>query len=199
VFLAARTKTAGCRRGAEPDRACSPGAYYSGLTSAVICSAGFRTGPIRNVPDSVQSAVEREHGMPARSYGRAIEIDHIVSLELGGSNDIANLFPEPGSGAASYHEKDRLENRLHDVVCRGQMGLRGAQLAIASDWIMLYRRVLNVAPKRWSSLSASRERGRPCELGRIRCQLVEAVLDPSDGVDEVVEPLVLLVVGGHES
>ena len=27
-------------------------------------------------------------------YGGTLEIDHIVSLEIGGSNDIANLFPE---------------------------------------------------------------------------------------------------------
>ena len=66
--------------------------------------------------------------MPARLYGRTIEIDHIVSLELGGSNDIANLYPEPGSGRANYHVKDRLENKLHDLVCSGAMTLRAAQL-----------------------------------------------------------------------
>ena len=43
-------------------------------------------------------------------YGRTIEIDHIIPLELGGSNDIANLFPEPGAGAAGFREKVRLEN-----------------------------------------------------------------------------------------
>jgi len=58
-----------------------------------------------------------------------------VSLELGGSNDIANLFPEPGSGAANYHLKDRLENRLSELVCRGQISLRFAQRLIATDWI----------------------------------------------------------------
>src|SRR4029077_5413645 len=104
-------------RGVNPDRRCSPGAYYSGLTKAVLCSPTFRTGTIRNVPQSETNTVERENGMPARLYGRTIEIDHIVSLELGGSNDPANLYPEPGSGRASYHVKDGLENRLHDLVC----------------------------------------------------------------------------------
>jgi len=98
VLLGARTKTSGCLRSAEPDRRCSPGAYYSGLTKAVICASEFRTGAIRTVPESEKFQVEREYGMAARRYGRTIEIDHIVSLELGGSNDIANLFPEPGSG-----------------------------------------------------------------------------------------------------
>ncbi len=57
-------------------------------------------------------------------YGRTIEIDHIVPLELGGANEIANLFPEPGSRNANYHVKDELENRLHDLVCAGT-GLSG--------------------------------------------------------------------------
>jgi len=72
--------------------------------------------------------------MAPKPYGRTIEIDHIVSLELGGSNDIANLFPEPGSGPASYHVKDRLENRLHSLVCSGGISLHVAQAGIASHW-----------------------------------------------------------------
>jgi hypothetical protein len=146
VLLAPRTQAAGCRRGTEPDRRCSPGAYYSNLTAAVRCSSQFSTSTIRNVPESEKFDVEREYGMPAAHYGRSIEIDHIVSLELGGSNEIANLFPEPGSGTASYHVKDRLENRLHDLVCAGQIGLRSAQRQIATDWKALYRRVFGVAP-----------------------------------------------------
>jgi hypothetical protein len=146
VLLGPRTQTGGCRRGQEPARRCSPGAYYSGLTTAVICSSTFRTGTIRNVPESEKFAVEREYGMSARGYGRAIEIDHIVALELGGSNDIANLFPEPGSGQDNYHVKDRLENRAHDMVCSGRLSLHNAQVAMAADWEALYRQLFGVAP-----------------------------------------------------
>jgi hypothetical protein len=96
---------------------------------------------VRNVPQAKKFAVEKEYGMAPGYYGRALEIDHIVSLELGGSNAIANLFPEPGSGPANYHDKDRLENRLHDLVCSGAMSLRLAQRGIARDWEALYRRV----------------------------------------------------------
>ena len=146
ILLAPRTQTGGCRRGQEPDRRCSPGAYYSGLTAAVICSPTFRTATIRDVPESKKFAVEREYGMTARPYGYTIEIDHIVALELGGSNDIANLFPEPGSGPDNYHVKDRLENRAHDAVCAGQLSLHAAQTAMAADWEALYRRLFGVNP-----------------------------------------------------
>jgi hypothetical protein len=67
--------------------------------------------------------------MAPKRYGRTIEIDHIVSLELGGSNDPADLFPEPGSGAAKYHVKDTLENKLHDLVCAGTMTSPGSPAA----------------------------------------------------------------------
>jgi hypothetical protein len=144
--LGARTRTSSCLRGALPDHRCSPGAYYSGLTQSVVCSSTFRTSTVRNVPESEKHAVEIEYGMPARSYGRTIEIDHIVSLELGGSNDVANLFPEPGSGNASYHAKDKLENKLHALVCSGQMTLAAARNGIASNWETLYTHVFGTAP-----------------------------------------------------
>ena len=145
IDLAPRTRTAGCTLGPRPDRRCSPGAYYSELTKQVICSAGFRTSTIRNVPQSEKFSVENEYGMQPGHYGSTLEIDHIVSLELGGSNDIANLYPEPGSGAASYHVKDRLENRLHRLVCAGTISLHAAQLGIARNWLTLYKHVFGAA------------------------------------------------------
>ena len=93
VLIAPRTKSTGCHLGALPDPACSPGATYAALTKGVICSSTFRTSTIRNVPTSEKHAVEAEYGLTPKSYGYMLEIDHIVSLELGGSNDIANLYP----------------------------------------------------------------------------------------------------------
>ena len=146
IPLGPRTKATGCSRGALPDRRCSPGAYYSRLTKAVICASSFRTRSIRNVPQSAKYAVEREYGLVPGSYGRTIEIDHIVPLELGGSNSIANLFPEPGSGAANYHVKDRLENRIHALVCAGALDLGAARTQIASNWEATYERVFGAGP-----------------------------------------------------
>lgn len=53
------------------------------------------------------------------------EIDHVVPLELGGSNDKRNLFPEPYPG---YRDKDKLENFMHRLVCDGTLALSRAQL-----------------------------------------------------------------------
>src|SRR5262245_12722070 len=73
VLLAAHTKTTGCELGPDPDRACSPGAYYSKLTKAVICSPTFHTDDIRYVPQSEKYEVEKEYGMKPKLYGRSLE------------------------------------------------------------------------------------------------------------------------------
>ncbi len=146
VLIAPRTESSGCHLGATPDLACSPGATYSALTKNVICSSTFRTSTIRNVPTSEKHAVEAEYGLTRKSYGHTLEIDHIVSLELGGSNDIANLYPELANANPGYRVKDKLENRLHTMVCAGSITLRDAQVGIATDWEALNKRVYGVAP-----------------------------------------------------
>jgi hypothetical protein len=145
VLLAAQTKTARCTLGPNPDHACSPGAYYSRLTKRRICSATFRTSDIRHVTDGTKHAVEIAYGLAPRGYGSTLEIDHIVSLELGGSNDIANLFPQLANAHSGYRIKDRLENRLHSMVCSGAIALRTAQDRIAANWQLLYREVFGTA------------------------------------------------------
>ena len=146
ILFGQRTKMSGCRQGPEPDRRCSPGAYYRRLTKRVICSSSFHTGDVRDVSETTRHEIEAEYGMAVRNYGRALEIDHIVALELGGSNDPANLFPERRNAHPGYPAKDRLENRAHDLVCSGSIRLRVVQRRMATDWIAFYTQVFGVAP-----------------------------------------------------
>lgn len=115
-------------------------------SKAVICSSSFHTSTIRNVPESEKHAVEVEYDLAPVAYGSTLEIDHIVSLELGGSNDIANLFPEKANADPGFRVKDKLENKLHALVCAGAMTLRAAQRGIATNWQVLYRQVYGVKP-----------------------------------------------------
>jgi hypothetical protein len=66
------------------------------------------------------------------------EVDHIVSLELGGSNDISNLFPESYSIQYGARTKDKLEDNLHEQVCTHRLPLAVAQDEIATDWLKYY-------------------------------------------------------------
>jgi hypothetical protein len=147
VLLGRQTQTGHCKLGPNPDRACSPGAYYTGLNKRTICSDTFRTSSVRHVTDGTKHAVEVAYGLEAKAYGAALEIDHIVSLELGGSNEPANLFPERADAHPGYRVKDKLENRLHDLVCAGDIRLRDARRQISADWQKLYKRVFGKAPR----------------------------------------------------
>jgi hypothetical protein len=142
--LADAAKTNGCKQGIVPDRACSPGVTDSHVTQAnirsTICVAGY-TATVRNVPESEKTAVYREYGID-HHVPFSYEIDHIVSLELGGSNNIANLFPQAYAGPQGARLKDKLENRLHDLVCSGRITLRTAQRAIAKNWLSAYARFI---------------------------------------------------------
>jgi predicted RNase H-like HicB family nuclease len=130
LVLGHRTKFTACRiRGLLPDPACTPGAIFTGATVSQICTPGYSRSA-RNVSESVKQSVYAEYGIASHVPG-SYEVDHLVSLELGGNNTVANLWPEISPG---YHEKDGIENRLHDAVCAGSVSLRSAQLEIARDW-----------------------------------------------------------------
>ena len=67
-----------------------------------------------------------------------------IAPELGGSDDIRNFWPQPYSAAVwNSHVKDALEDRLHDLVCSGQLSLRAAQRDISTDWVAAYKKYFN--------------------------------------------------------
>jgi len=119
-----------------PDRACTPGAVFPHATKRKICRVGYTRG-VRNVPDRVKRLVYRRYGIKRHPRG-TYEMDHLVPLELGGSNKIINLFPEAALPRPGFHEKDVLENSLHASVCDGSMKLRTAQHLIATNWLKTY-------------------------------------------------------------
>jgi hypothetical protein len=134
LVLGQRTKTEGCAlRGSRPDPDCTPGAVIAGVGAAQICERGYARS-VRDVSVALKRQVYAEYGTAASSRSRAYEVDHLVSLELGGSNDIANLWPEAAEPRPGFHEKDRYEDYLHDEVCSGRISLVEAQRRIAADW-----------------------------------------------------------------
>jgi hypothetical protein len=64
----------------------------------------------------------------------------LISLELGGSNSVKNLWPEAYDLDWGARVKDALENKLHTMVCSGDISLERAQHEIATDWIAAYKK-----------------------------------------------------------
>lgn len=122
----------------RPDPDLTPGAVLP-VTAAEVCRPGYAKS-VRHVDGKTKALVYREYGIE-HHRSESYEIDHLISLSLGGSNDIRNLWPEsldtqPWNGRA----KDRLEDRLHKLVCEGALSLDEAQAEIANNWIAAYRK-----------------------------------------------------------
>jgi hypothetical protein len=119
-----------------PDPACTPGATNPKVTQdtldTTICRGGYTKSirPPRDITDREKSANATAYGYTAALSGA--EFDHLIRLELGGDpNDARNLWIEPNQ---SPNGKDRVESKLHDLVCEGRIPLAAAQAAIAADW-----------------------------------------------------------------
>lgn len=135
-----QTKTSGCQaHNGLPDSACTPGDIFADATVSQICQSGYASS-VRNVTTSTKNKAYAEYGITSHFTGQ-YEVDHLISLELGGSNDISNLWPEAASPTPGFHQKDQVENYLHDQVCAGKIPLRTAQIQIATDWLSVYHQM----------------------------------------------------------
>lgn len=120
-----------------PNADLTPGAAILASRNQV-CSA---TAPNnRAVPDSLQRQVFAEYGIAA-SQTRAYEVDYLITPALGGADDIHNLWPQSYAETVwNARVKDALEDRLHDLVCAGEIDLATAQRDISMDWIAAYKK-----------------------------------------------------------
>ncbi len=123
------------RAGELPDPVLTPGVTRT-VTLHDLCTTSTKL--VRNVPESEKKAVYKEYGMKGDDRTKCkegYEIDHLVSLEIAGSNDIKNLWLQSYCGANNAHVKDVCENLSYKLVCAGKITLADAQKGMATDWI----------------------------------------------------------------
>ncbi len=122
----------------SPDPKFTPGDVFPGVTANQVCVSGY-SASVRNVSSEEKVTVYQSYGIP-NEPGKH-EVDHFISLELGGSNNLKNLWPEPYEPRPGAHEKDTVENALHAEVCAGRMTLPQAQKIIVEDWYAYYLQI----------------------------------------------------------
>lgn len=138
--LGEQTKTSKCEvTGSLPDRACTPGTTLVSQTETTVCKSG-NASTNRNVSATAKKSAYINYGIKDHAAGE-YEVDHLVPLSLGGGNTSANLWPEATSPAPGWKEKDIVEVYLHDHVCSGDIDLKTAQLAIATNWLAIYEKI----------------------------------------------------------
>ena len=122
----------------------TPGSTFV-VSTATVCRSGYASS-VRDVPQSEKNLVYAEYGILHHATNQ-YEIDHLISLELGGNNAVSNLWPEPNDHPRGYlNSKDILENRLHALVCARTLTLRSAQRQIATDWVVAYHTYFGAWP-----------------------------------------------------
>jgi hypothetical protein len=136
-----------------PNSKLTPG-VTSQATAKELCAKTFTTADVRLVTDAMKNEVYSRYGIkPNQGYckgapyktkaGKTIvqfcEVDHLISLELGGANDVKNLWPQSYPSCPGAHQKDQLENTLNKLVCAGKITLEQAQKEISTDWIKSYK------------------------------------------------------------
>jgi hypothetical protein len=125
-----------------PDPVLTPGDFYPDVTASDVCTPGYARAA-RHVTKAERAAVFAAYGVP--DDPRLYTLDHFIPLNLGGTNETINLWPEPVT-APGAHEKDRVEDFLHAEVCAGHMDLAAAREAIRTDWYAVYLAITGQQP-----------------------------------------------------
>jgi hypothetical protein len=147
-----------------PNPKLTPGAVFTNVTVEQICTPGYSNGSdvtnngngVRYVPRSEKWAVFNAYFGKVPDKTGNYEVDHLISLELGGSNDAKNLWPESYlTDPYNAHTKDKLENRMHALVkkCLAEKGhatatalLKQFQNEISTNWIVAYHKYVSPTP-----------------------------------------------------
>ena len=124
------------------------GEVYKNMTTEELCEHGY-TKRVRAVNARLKKEVFKRYGVTRGHFGE-YEVDHFISLELGGDNSIENLFPQPYEIYLNVNgkdmkmgarEKDVVETSLHKRICRGELTPKEAQDIITTNWVGYYLRL----------------------------------------------------------
>ena len=126
----------------------TPGAIDPSVTQAnigtTVCVVGY-TKTVRP-PTSYTNKLKYEQLRSGYAVNgdldmRNYEEDHLIPLAVGGSpKDPRNLFPQYYGGNYGARLKDRLELKMHLLLCAGNVTLKTAQSAFKRDWRIAYRK-----------------------------------------------------------
>ncbi len=124
-----------------PDPVKTPGSTRN-VTLQEVCTPDYAKHA-RNVSIEEKEQIYQEYGI-AYHAPRSYEVDHLIPLEIGGSNRKSNLWPQPYTTHPwNAHVKDKLENQLHDEICSGKLSIRSAQRMISTNWVEAYELVFH--------------------------------------------------------
>jgi len=109
---------------ALPDVKYTPGASFGDVTVADICDLHYTLG-VRQPRFNDKVTAFTNYGISI--HDRDIyQVDHLIPVSLGGSNDETNLWPQPYDEEAGAEQKDLIERQLRGLVCSNKLSLADA-------------------------------------------------------------------------
>ena len=122
-----------------PNPKLTPGVARA-VTQDTLCTTSTKL--VRHTTSDTKKQVYAEYGLkPTRSVNcsgpsqSCYEVDHLIALTDGGADVKENLWPQKYDGLNNAHDKDKLEVKLHSLICSNKMTMKAAQTCIAKDWI----------------------------------------------------------------
>jgi hypothetical protein len=117
--------------------------YTPGKTERVdvkqLCAANVDASA-KPVSDWQKNTTLERYGVRPENFNG--ELEHLVPVSLGGTNDPDNLYPFHAQGEYTLEAKQRLATKLHDLVCDGKISLKQAQDVFKKDWTRGYKQYL---------------------------------------------------------
>jgi len=137
-----------------PNPSLTPGAINPAITQQnihqTVCIKGYTKTirPPANYTNKLKKRQLREYGCDDLNP-KHYEEDHLIPLSIGGNpRDPQNLWPEPRNSEWNAAKKDGLEFTLYRMVCRNEISLKDAQVAMAANWIEAWKRYVHSNGKR---------------------------------------------------
>jgi hypothetical protein len=113
------------------------------VTKEQICAPGYAAS-VKPTKDSMKIEAFSRYGL--RDGQSATDVlDHLIPIELGGTDSLENLWPEPVKGEWNAAQKDALEQKLLGMVCDGTLTVKQAQGAIRKNWVQAYQQYVGAA------------------------------------------------------
>jgi hypothetical protein len=132
--------------GPKPRAGITPGETRP-ITIEEVCRDPEAVVVAPDIPENTRQKVFAAYGIKSAKANQ-FEVDYLITPDLGGTESIRNLWPEPYSARWNARVKDRLEQRLHQLVCSGKLDLATAQHDIAVDWIGAYKKYVGAEASR---------------------------------------------------
>jgi len=129
-----------------PNPALTPG-VSRGLSLETICATKWGKDH-RAVTEAMKNQVYAAYGLKNRvgecaQSPRGCEVDHLISRENGGADDVKNLWPEHYGAACGAEKKDHLENVIHGLICSQKLSIQQGQDELSYNWITSYSKYVD--------------------------------------------------------